>query len=51
MYGEVRPSTKVKDVLKNCERDCSSLGSWDHVVIMGGANDITQNETKNFIKL
>jgi hypothetical protein len=48
VYGEVRPSATIKGVL-NCERDCSSLGSWDHVVIMGGANDIARNETKNCI--
>jgi hypothetical protein len=50
VYGEVRPSIKVKDVLRNCERDCSSLGSPNHIVIMGGVNDIARNETKNCIK-
>jgi hypothetical protein len=51
VYSKVRPtlhyivrSTKVEDVLKNCERDCSS-----QVAIMGGANDIARNETKNCI--
>jgi hypothetical protein len=45
--GEVRPGAKVKDVLKNCVRDCTVLGPQDHVVIMGGANDISRNETMN----
>jgi lysophospholipase L1-like esterase len=36
-------------MLKNCERDCSILGPQDHVVIMGGANDMAKNETKNCI--
>jgi hypothetical protein len=49
VFGEVRPSAKIRDVLKNCERDCSILGPKDHVVIMGGANDIAKNETKNCI--
>jgi lysophospholipase L1-like esterase len=47
--GEVRPGAKVKDVLKNCVRDCTILGPQDHVVIMGGANDISRNETRNCI--
>jgi hypothetical protein len=47
--GEVRPGAKVKDVLKNCVRDCTVLGPQDHVVIMGGANDISRNETINCI--
>jgi hypothetical protein len=47
--GEVRPGAKVKDVLKNCVRDCTVLGPQDHVVIMGGANDISRNESKNCI--
>jgi hypothetical protein len=47
--SEVRPSVKIRDVLKNCERDCSILGPQDHVVIMGGANHIAKKETKNCI--
>lgn len=50
VYGEVSPSTKVKDVPKNCERDCSSLGSRDHIVITGSTNDIARNETREFHK-
>jgi hypothetical protein len=46
VYGEVRPSTKVRDVLRNCGKDCSSL----HTVIMGGANNIARNETKNCMR-
>jgi hypothetical protein len=50
VYGEVRnSSTKVRDVLRNCGRDCSSLGSQDHT-IMEGANDTARNETKNCMK-
>jgi lysophospholipase L1-like esterase len=49
VFGEVRPSAKIRDVLKTCERECSMLGPQDHVVIMGGANDIAKNETKNCI--
>jgi hypothetical protein len=49
VYGEVRNSTKVRDVLRNCGRDCSSLGSQDHTIIEG-ANDTARNETKNCIK-
>jgi hypothetical protein len=49
VFGEVRPSAKIRDMLINCERDCSILGPQDHVVIMGGANDIAKNETKNCI--
>jgi lysophospholipase L1-like esterase len=45
--GEVRPGAKVKDVIKNCVRDCTVLGPQDHVVIMGGANDISRNVTRN----
>jgi lysophospholipase L1-like esterase len=40
--GEVRPGAKVKE-------DCTVLGPQDHVVIMGGANDISRNETINCI--
>jgi hypothetical protein len=47
--GEVRPGVKVKDVLKNCVRDCTALGPQDHFVIMGGANDISRIETINCI--
>lgn len=47
VYDGTSPCVKVKDVLKTCERDCSSLCSWDHAVIMGGVNDIAINETKN----
>jgi hypothetical protein len=47
--GEVRPGVKIKDVLKNCVRDCTVLGPQDHVVIMGGDNDIYRNETINCI--
>jgi hypothetical protein len=47
--GEVRLGAKVKDVLKNCVRDCTALGPQDHVVIMGGATDISRNETINCI--
>jgi lysophospholipase L1-like esterase len=36
-------------VLKNCVRDCAELGPQDCVVIMGGANDIARNETKERI--
>jgi hypothetical protein len=50
VYGEVRPSIKVKDVLRNCERDCSSLGTLNHLVIMGGVNDTARNKTKNYSK-
>jgi lysophospholipase L1-like esterase len=39
----------VKEVLKNCVRDCAVMGPQNHVVIMGGANDISRNETKNCI--
>jgi hypothetical protein len=49
---ELRPSAEVKDlkdVLMNCERDFSSLGSWYHLVIMRGASDIPRNEM-NYIK-
>jgi hypothetical protein len=49
LSGEVRPGAKVKDVLKNCVRDCTVLGPQDHVVIMGGASDISRNETRNCI--
>ena len=49
VYGEVRPGAKVKDILKNCVKECAVLGPQDHVVIMGGANDIFRNETKNCI--
>ena len=35
VYGEVRPGAKVKDVLKNCVKECAVLGPQDHVVIMG----------------
>jgi hypothetical protein len=49
MFGEIRPGAKVKDVLKNCVRDCTALDPQDHVVIMGGANDISRIETKNGI--
>jgi lysophospholipase L1-like esterase len=45
--GEVRPGAKIEDVLKKCVRDCTVLGPQDHVVIMGGANDISRNETIN----
>jgi lysophospholipase L1-like esterase len=47
--GEVRPGAKLEDVLKNCVRDCTVLGPQDHVVIMGGTNDISRNETINCI--
>jgi hypothetical protein len=49
MFGEVRPGAKAKDVQKNCVSDCKALGPQDHVVIMGGANDISRNEAKNCI--
>jgi hypothetical protein len=49
VFGEVRPGAKAKDVLKNCVSDCKALCPPDHVVIMGGANDIYRNETKNYI--
>jgi hypothetical protein len=49
VFGEVRPSAKIRDVLKNCDSNCSILGPQDHVVIMGGANDIAKKETKNCI--
>jgi hypothetical protein len=49
VFAEVRPGAKVKDVLKNCVRDCSVRGPQDHAVIIGGANDISRNETKNCI--
>jgi hypothetical protein len=49
VFGEVRPGAKVKDVLKNCVRDCAEMGPQDHSVIMGGANDIARNETRNCI--
>jgi hypothetical protein len=49
VFGEIKPAAKVKDVLKNCVRDCTALGQQDRVVIMGGANDISRNETKNCV--
>jgi hypothetical protein len=49
VFGEVRPSAKIRDALKNWERDRSILRPQDHVVIMGGANAIAKNETKNCI--
>ena len=49
VFGEVRPRAKIRDVLKNCERDCSILGPQDHVVTLGEAKDIAKNETKNCI--
>jgi hypothetical protein len=51
VFGEVRPGAKVKDVVINCVRDCAVLGPKDHVVIMGGANDIARNETKTCINV
>jgi hypothetical protein len=49
VFGEVRPGAKVKDVLKNCVRDCTEMGPQNHRVIMGGANDTARNETRNCI--
>jgi hypothetical protein len=49
VYGEVRPSAKVNEVLKNCVRDCADLGPQDCAVIIDEANDIDRNETKDCI--
>jgi hypothetical protein len=51
VFGEVRPGAKVKDVLKNCVKDCAVLSPQDHVIIMGGANDTARNETKTCINV
>jgi hypothetical protein len=51
VFGEIRPGTKVIDVMKNCVRDSATFGPQDHIVIMGGANDIASNETKSCINV
>jgi lysophospholipase L1-like esterase len=47
----VKPGAQMNDITKSAKEEVKSLKSEDLVVIWGGANDISRNNTKKALKL
>jgi len=51
VFGFVKPGAQMKEISKSVNEELRSLKCDDFVVVWGGANDISKNNTKEALKL